>query len=109
MRFELLVALLLVVLLHFIERSARDCSRKLEHPRAFGANPVLKILSFDPYQFAAHRSHMTHLEIWCGYASLKAGAALVFDGTVAAKTAPFLALSEVLPKSPLFEHTSKPN
>jgi len=71
MRFELLVALLLVVLLHFIERSTGDCSRRLEHPRAFGANPALKILSFDPYQFAAHRSHMTHLEILVRFILLK--------------------------------------
>jgi len=46
---------------------------------------------------------------WCGYASLKDGAALVFDVAAAAKTAPFVALSEVLPKSPLFERTSEPS
>jgi len=40
---------------------------------------------------------------------LKDGAALVFDGAAAAKTAPFVALSEVLPKSPLFERTSEPS
>jgi hypothetical protein len=32
---------------------------------------------------------------------------LVFDGTAAAKAALFIALSEVLPKPPLFEPTSK--
>jgi hypothetical protein len=51
---------------------------------------------------------MAHLEIWCGYAFLKDGVALVFDGTATAKAALFFALSEVLLKSPLFEHTSKP-
>jgi hypothetical protein len=62
---------------------------------------------FDPHQFATHRLH-GHLETWCGYASLKDGLALVSDGTATAKAALFIALSEVLPKSPLFEHTSKP-
>jgi hypothetical protein len=51
---------------------------------------------------------MAHLEIWCGYASLKDGLALGFDGTATTETALFIALIEVLPKSPPFEHTSKP-
>jgi hypothetical protein len=42
------------------------------------------------------------------YASSKDGVALVFDGTATTKAALFIALSVVLPKSPLFEHTSKP-
>jgi hypothetical protein len=54
MRCELLVALLLVVLLHFVERFTGGCSRRIEHPCAFEASPTLKILFFDPYQFAAH-------------------------------------------------------
>jgi hypothetical protein len=33
---------------------------------------------------------------------------LVFDGTATTKAAPFIALSEVLPKSPPLEHTSQP-
>jgi hypothetical protein len=51
---------------------------------------------------------MAHLEIWCGYASLKDGVMLVFDGAAMAKGALFIALSEVPPNSPLFEATSKP-
>jgi len=39
---------------------------------------------------------------------VKDGVELLFDGTVTAKTALFIAMSEVLPKSPLFEPTSKP-
>jgi hypothetical protein len=39
---------------------------------------------------------------------VKDGVALLFDGTVMAKTALFVALSDLLPKSPLLEHTSKP-
>jgi len=50
---------------------------------------------------------MAHPEIWCGYASLKDGVALVFGGTLTTRTALFIALSEVLPESRLFEHTSK--
>jgi hypothetical protein len=51
---------------------------------------------------------MEHLAIWCGYAPLENGVALVFDGTATTKAAPWIALSEVLPKSLLFEHTPKP-
>jgi hypothetical protein len=51
---------------------------------------------------------MAHLEIWCGYASLKDDVAFVFDGAATTKAALFIARSEVLPKSPLFERTSKP-
>jgi len=78
MRFELLVALLLEVLLHFIERSAGERSRRFEHPCALGARPALKIGPFDPYQFATHRFH-GHLDKSCGHAFVKDGAALVFD------------------------------
>jgi len=54
-------------------------------------------------------AHMAHLEICCGHASLKDGVALVFDGIAPAKAALFIVLSEVLPESPVFEHTSKPD
>jgi hypothetical protein len=40
---------------------------------------------------------------------LNRGVALVFDGTATTKAAILIALGEFLPKSPLFEHTSKPN
>jgi hypothetical protein len=103
---ELLIALPFVVRLHLVDGLSNDRPQWVERPRAFGANPAMKILRFDPYQFATHRRH-GHLAIWCGYASLKDGGALVFDGTAAAKTALFIALSEVLPRSPVFEPTSK--
>jgi hypothetical protein len=51
---------------------------------------------------------MAHLATWCGYASLRGGEALVFDGTATTKAAFFMALGEVLTKSPPFELTSKP-
>ncbi|GAC1690467.1 MAG: hypothetical protein PVS2B2_28540 [Candidatus Acidiferrum sp.] len=50
---------------------------------------------------------MAHLEIWSGYASLKDGVALVFNGTATTKTVLFIAVSEVLPKAPPFERTLK--
>jgi hypothetical protein len=55
-----------------------------------------KMLFFDPYQFATHRLH-GHLKIWCRYAPLENGVALVFDGAPTTKAALFIALSEVLP------------
>jgi hypothetical protein len=39
---------------------------------------------------------------------MKKGMALAFDGTAAVNTRLFIALSEVLPQSPLFNHTAKP-
>jgi hypothetical protein len=51
---KVFIAPLLVVPLHFIERVAGGYSRRIEHPRAFGATPAPKTLSFDPYQFAVH-------------------------------------------------------
>jgi len=98
MRRELLVALLFVV---------HQRPERVERPCAFGASPALKILSFDPCQFATHRLH-GHLASWCGYALVKNGVALVFDGTATTKINVFIASSEVLPKSPPSEHTSKP-
>jgi hypothetical protein len=51
---------------------------------------------FDPHQFATRRFH-GHLEICCGYALVKDGVPLVFDGIATTKTALFLAPTEVLP------------
>jgi hypothetical protein len=51
---KIFIAPLLVVPLHFIERITGGCSRRIEHPCAFGATPAHKTLFFDPYQFAAH-------------------------------------------------------
>jgi hypothetical protein len=107
MRFELLVALLFVVPLHIVNGFANERPQRAEHPFAFGASPAVKIVSLDPYQFATHRLH-SHLEIWRGYASLKGVAALAFDGTATTKAAIVIVLGWVVPKSPLFEHTSKP-
>jgi hypothetical protein len=39
---------------------------------------------------------------------MKKGMALGFDGTAATNPSLFIALSEVVPRSPLFGHTSKP-
>jgi hypothetical protein len=100
MRCELLVPLLSEVRLHLVNGFANERPGGVEHPCAFRATPPLKIRSFGPYQFATHRL-LGHLAIWCGYASLKDGVALVFDGTAATKPALFLAMNEVLVKSPL--------
>jgi hypothetical protein len=43
--------------------------------------------------------------VWLG--SSENGIGLVFDGTATAKTALFIALDEVLPKSLLFEPTAE--
>jgi len=48
---------------------------------------------------------LAHLAVWCGYDLVKGGIAL--SATATTKAA--LALGEVLHKSPLFEHTSKPD
>jgi hypothetical protein len=55
MRGELVVSLLFVVRLHLVNRSANDRPGRVEYPSAFGATPALKLLPFDPHQFAAHR------------------------------------------------------
>jgi hypothetical protein len=52
-----------VVLLHLIERIADGWSRRIEHPRAFGATPAKKTLFFDPYQFALHDLFGTPLNL----------------------------------------------
>jgi hypothetical protein len=50
---------------------------------------------------------LARFAIWRGHGSLKDGDALVFDGTATTKAALFVALSEVLRKSSLFEQSSK--
>ena len=57
------VALVLVVLLHFVERFAGGWSRRIEYPFTFGATPALKTLFIDPYQYAAHRPPGTSLDL----------------------------------------------
>src|SRR5580704_16536935 len=52
---ELLVAPLFVLTFHLVDRATDGRTCHLEHPCAFRATPAPKILSFDPYQFAAHR------------------------------------------------------
>ncbi len=102
---KFLIALLLVVLNHVIERFARGQSQRIEHPCAFGATPAPKMLFTDPCQFAAHRP-LSHLVIWRGYALVKDYVALVFSSATAPTKAAF-ALGDVLLKSPLFEQTSR--
>jgi hypothetical protein len=46
---KLFIALPYIVLLHFIERIAGGRSRRIEHPRAFGATPSPERLFGDPY------------------------------------------------------------
>jgi hypothetical protein len=60
---KIFIALLLVVLLHFIERSADGWSRRIEHPCAFRATPPPKTPFFEPYQFAAHGLSSTPLDL----------------------------------------------
>src|ERR1700688_4553096 len=59
MRCELLVAPLFVVLSHLVDRAADGQPCHLKHPYAFRPPPAPKILSLEPYQFAAHRLHRT--------------------------------------------------
>jgi hypothetical protein len=86
----------LVVLFHFIERIADGCSRRIEHPSAFGATPALKTLIFDPNQFALHGLLGTPFDLLRLCSS---------SATAATKAALLIALSEVLPKPVVFEHT----
>ena len=58
MRCKIIIPPPQVVLDHFIERFADGCSRRVEHPSAFGAAPPLKTLFIEPYQFALH-SHLS--------------------------------------------------
>ena len=69
MRCELFVAPLLVVTLHLIERIPSGRTRRVELPCAFRTSPAVKILPFDPYQFAALRLHGASPElVWlCFY------------------------------------------
>ena len=93
---KIFIAPPLVVLLHFIERFAGGCSRRIEHPSAFGATPALKTLIFDPYQFALHGLLSTSFDLLRLCSS---------SATATTKAALFSALSEVPPKPPVFEHT----
>jgi hypothetical protein len=93
---KIFIAPLLVVLLHFIERFAGGCSRRIEHPSAFGATPALKTLFFDPYQFALHTLLSTPFDLLPLCSS---------SGAATTKTALFIALSQVLLKPPVFEHS----
>jgi hypothetical protein len=86
----------LEVLFHFIERFAGGCSRRIEHPSAFGTTPALKTLIFDPNQFALHGllgKPFDFLQLCSSSAPLTTKAAL------------FIALGKVLPKPTVFEHT----
>jgi hypothetical protein len=93
---KIFIAPPLVVLHHFIERIASGCSRGIEHPRAFGTTPALKTLFFDPYQFAPHGLVSTPFDLLRVCSS---------SATATSKAALFIALSEVLPEPPVFEHT----
>ena len=93
---KIFIAPLLVVLLHFIERFSGGCSRRIEHPSAFGATPALKMLFFDPYQFALHSLLSTPFDLLPLCSS---------SGAATTKTALFIALSQVLLKPPVFEHS----
>ena len=107
MRAELLVPFLSELRLHLVNSFANERPGSVKNPCAFRASPSLKVRSFDPNQFAAHRPH-GHLAIRCGYALENDGVALVFGATATTRTALFVAPSEVLRESPLVEHTSKP-
>lgn len=52
---ELLFALAFVVHLHLVDGFTDGQPVRLERPCASGATPALKILAFDPYEFATHR------------------------------------------------------
>jgi hypothetical protein len=81
---ELLVALLCIVHFHLVNGLANERPQRVEHPCAFGASPALKSLPFGPYQFATRRLHR-HLEIRCGYTSLRDCAALAFYETATSR------------------------
>jgi hypothetical protein len=51
---ELLVALLLEIALHFIERFARGRTGRLESPATFRATKTAKTLLLNPYHLPAH-------------------------------------------------------
>jgi hypothetical protein len=78
---KIFIALMLVVLLYFIESFTGGCSGSLEHPCAFRATPAPKLPFCYQYQFAAH-----------GYASTPrrfgAGDALVKDALAVDRKGP---------------------
>jgi hypothetical protein len=63
---KFLIALLQVVLHHFIEGIACGWSRKIAYPSAFGAAPAQEVFFFDPYEFAAHTPQATDRKITSG-------------------------------------------
>ena len=95
---KIFIAPPLVVLLHFIERFADGSSRRIEQPCAFGATPALETVSFDPCQFALHGLLSTPFDLLRSCTS---------NATATTIAAPSIALTEVPPKPPVFEH-SKP-
>jgi hypothetical protein len=95
MRRELLVALLFVLFFHFFNRFANDWPYRVKPPRAFGASPPLKILSFHPYQFAAHRYHGTPRS-WRGLRCYERRAGIRLPRHCVDKRAFSLVLREVL-------------
>ena len=104
---KIFIALLLVVPLHFIERITGRCSRRIEHPCTFGATPAQKSLLFDPYQFAAHGLPSTpHDPLRFCFFETRFG--IGPRRHCDEKDPLFIALCELPPKSPLFEHTSEP-
>ena len=75
------------------------------HPHSEQPQPLKS--GFSIHTSVRLMASLTRLAIRCGYGFLKNGVAFVFDGTAMAKTGLFVALSEVLPKSTLFEQSSK--
>jgi hypothetical protein len=102
MRSELFVALQFEVHLQFVNRFTVERPYRYKLPRAFGASPALKILSFDPFHPASLRLHGTP-RVLVGLCILNRGEAQLLDGTAAAKNLRLIALREVLPKSCLSE------
>src|SRR6266849_6754955 len=49
---KLFVALVFVLLLHFIQRFVKGRTRGLKHPAALGATEALKVLALNPHQLA---------------------------------------------------------
>jgi hypothetical protein len=84
------------VLLHFLKRIAGGCSRGIKQPCAFGATPTLKTLPFYPYQFALHDLLRAPVDLCKLCVSI---------ATATTITALLLALGNVPPKPPIFEHT----
>lgn len=106
MRCELFVAPLFVVTLHLIERIPCGRTRRVELPCTFGASPAVKILSFDPYQFAALCLHGASPGlVWsCFYGKRLA---LVFQAHCDDEVFLGMPQGEILPKLRRFESGSE--